>query len=131
MSYPNGLAFSPDFKKLFVAETSTKRIWVGDWNESSSSWLNVEEFCYTGGSVGPDGIAIAENGFLYAAIYGSSQVKIFDQNGSLSGSILVPGKNPTNCAFDPFGKLGLVITESQQGNIFSYATNLTGTLHKL
>ncbi|WP_199913374.1 SMP-30/gluconolactonase/LRE family protein [Flagellimonas amoyensis] len=126
--YPNGLAFDQDGTVLYVAETGTKHIWKGKWDSGAFTWKNPEIFTNTGGSVGPDGIAFDEEGLLYVAVFGSSKVHVYHQNGNLHKEIQLPGANPTNCAFDPNGKLGLVITEAEKGQLLSYATNSRGIL---
>ncbi|WP_418502381.1 SMP-30/gluconolactonase/LRE family protein [Flagellimonas sp.] len=126
--YPNGLALDQEKTALYVAETGTKRIWKGEWDSGAFTWKNPEIFTNTGGPVGPDGIAFDEEGLLYVAVFGSSKVHVYHQNGNLDKEIQLPGANPTNCAFDPFGKWGLVITEAEKGQLLSYATNSRGVL---
>ena len=41
------------------------------------------------------------------------------QDGRITGAIDLPGQNPTNCAFDPSGRLGLVVTEAEKGLLLS------------
>ncbi|KAB5488934.1 SMP-30/gluconolactonase/LRE family protein [Flagellimonas hadalis] len=126
--YPNGLALDQEKTALYVAETGTKHIWKGEWDSGDFTWKNPEIFTNTGGPVGPDGIAFDEEGLLYVAVFGSSKVHVYHQNGNLDKEIQLPGANPTNCAFDPFGKWGLVITEAEKGQLLSYATNSRGVL---
>jgi gluconolactonase len=41
------------------------------------------------------------------------------------------GKCPTNCAFDPIGNWGLVITEAEKGQIVSVNSNYRGIILSL
>lgn len=128
MLYPNGLAFSNNYKNLYVAETGTHNIWQFDWDLKTKTLSNESILCNTEGPIGPDGIALDEDGNLYVAVYGSSFIKIFNPNGQLLEKIPLPGKNPTNCALDPNGKLGLIITEAEKGNLIQVRINKKGIL---
>lgn len=117
--FPNGLAFSADGRQLVLAETYRHRLWVGDWNPETAAWTNARVWAEVGGPVGPDGMAFAANGDLYVAVYGSGRVKVVRPDGQLRTEHPLPGQNPTNCAFDPTGRLGLVVTEAEQGLLLS------------
>ena len=56
---------------------------------------------------------------LYVAVYGSGTIHVITKEGHIDKNIALPGNNPTNCAFDPSGKLGLVVTEAETGRILS------------
>jgi gluconolactonase len=126
--YPNGLAFTQNGQQLLVTETGKQQIWIGDWNATECSWTNRRVFANTGGAIGPDGMALDEAGYLYVAVYGDSCVRVFDPEGKYVSDIQVPGKNPTNCAFDPFQRWWLVVTESEKGNLISVPIMKKGIL---
>jgi gluconolactonase len=126
--YPNGLAFTPNRRQLLVAETGKQQIWTGDWNAAAGSWTNRRVFAHTGGEIGPDGMALDDEGFLYVAVYGDSCIRVFDPTGKYVNDIQVPGKNPTNCAFDPFERWWLVVTESEKGELLSIPIMKKGIL---
>lgn len=120
--FPNGLAFSPDGRDLVVAETYRQRIWRGGWQAETATWVEPKVWA-TGldGPPGPDGMAFAEDGTLFVAVYGSGSVFHLDPAGRIMERIALPGANPTNCAFDPSGALGLVVTEAETGRLLSLA----------
>jgi gluconolactonase len=126
--YPNGLALHANGQQLYIAETGTHRIWRGNWDSESLSWDAPSIFTETGGPIGPDGMAFDEEGRLYVAVFGSSSIHVYDQEGKLVQKIGLSGTNPTNCAFDPYGKLGLVITETEKGQLLSHQTELKGII---
>jgi DNA-binding beta-propeller fold protein YncE len=64
---------------------------------------------------------------LYVAVYGARHVKVLDSAGTVTAEIETPGRNPTNVAFDPAGSLGLVVTEAEQGCLWSYPDRTPGT----
>ena len=61
-----------------------------------------------------------ENEYLFAAVFNEHVINIYGKDGILVNSIPCSGTRPTSCAFDPSGKLGLVITEAEHGKIISY-----------
>jgi gluconolactonase len=117
--FPNGLALSPDGRHLIVAETRRQRLWRGRWDAARALWLAPRPWASVGGTIGPDGMAYAADGRLHVAIYSGGAVKVVAADGEVEEVIAVPGANPTNCAFDPSGALGLVVTEAENGRLFS------------
>jgi len=126
--YPNGLAFAPDNSTLFVAETGTKWIWKMRWDSLLHQVDGIEKFIATGGSIGPDGIAFSQDGHLFAAIYGSQHILSIDTKNKTTEKINTPGKNPTNCALDPQGIQGLIITEAEKGQLLQWNSTKKGLL---
>ena len=118
--FPNGLAFVNGGHSLILAETYRQRLWIGEWDPQRREWRNARIWAGdVTGAPGPDGMALGTDGLLYVAVYGSGQIKIFDAAGQQVGARDLPGKNPTNCAFDPAGPLGLVVTEAEHGELLS------------
>lgn len=118
--YPNGLAFLPNSRTLVVAETHRKRIWTGRWDSTGLNWINPTVWAETGpDGFGPDGLTLGPDNLLYAAIYGGSRLQVYKPTGTLADTIKLPGENPSNCAFDPTGRLGIVVTETQKGQLLS------------
>ena len=126
--YPNGLAFTGDGKFLFLAETHKHRIWKGAWDSNSCEWTDAAVYVETGGPIGPDGIALDDSENLHIAVFGSSQIKVGGKNGKIERVYQLPGTNPTNFAFDPSGKLGLVVTEADKGLLLSLPDVKSGGL---
>ena len=120
MLFPNGLAFSADGAKLYIAETYAQCIRSGDWNPQIPGWNDRGALFSTPGPNGPDGLAIDKDGNIYAAIYGQGQICIADSAGACLPPLATDGQNPSNCAFDPSGRLGLVVTEVATGRLLSY-----------
>lgn len=121
MHFPNGLALTPDGRDLIVAETLGQRLWRGRWDAEGMAWIDPRPWCDVGGApLGPDGMAWASDGLLYVALYGSGRVLAIDDAGRVVRAYATPGDKPTNLAFDPSGRLGMVVTEAVNGLLLSY-----------
>ena len=124
--FPNGLAFTPE-GDLVLAETRRQRLWRGVWDASARRWVDPAPLCATAGApIGPDGLAIDAEGRIFAAIYGAGLVEIFAPDGQRLGALTTPGANASNCAFDPSGRLGLVVTETARGEVLAFAADAPG-----
>lgn len=124
--FPNGLAFTRD-GDLIIAETRKQRLWRGTWRLGDQHWTDPAVLCETGGKpIGPDGLAIDTNGRIHVALYGVGMVEVFAADGARVGALSVPGANPSNCAFDPTGELGLVVTETERGELLSFPADVSG-----
>jgi gluconolactonase len=119
MAFPNGLALAPGGERLVIAETRRNRLWFGSWDARELRWTDASPGYDLGGPNGPDGMAFAADGSLYVAAFGSGCIKVVDAEGALDETIALPGARPTNCCFDPSGKLGLVVTEAETGTLLS------------
>jgi gluconolactonase len=115
LRFPNGLALTDGGAMLVVAETSRQRLWRGAWDASARIWRDPEPWAETGDGGGPDGMALGADGLLYVAIFGGGQVRAIGPDGRIAATHDIPGANVTNAAFDPSGRLGLVVTETERG----------------
>lgn len=98
---PNGLAFSPDEKKLYVADSGTPRhIRVFDVN--SDGTLNEGKVFCKIDKGGPDGIRTDSAGRVWSSA--GDGVHIFAPDGSLIGKILTPEAPANLCFGGPDGK---------------------------
>lgn len=112
-SRPNGIGLSPDEKTLYVAQSDkAKPIYqsfkVNDDKTLSDSKLLLDAKPLTGDPGMPDGMAIDQNGNLWAT--GPGGVLIITPEGKLLGRIMM-GKPTANCAFGEDGST-LFITSS-------------------
>ena len=120
--FPNGLAFTADGAGLVIAETYRQRLWRGTWNDATCEWCEPTVWAEgLHGAPGPDGMAFAADGSLWVAVYGSGGLVRVNAAGGVIDHHPAGGLNPTNCAFDPAGLLGLVVTEAEHGNLWSHS----------
>ena len=102
MSYPNGIAFSPDEKILYVANSDPQRaIWMAYDVQSDGTIANGRVFFDATARVGshkglPDGLKVDRQGNLWAT--GPGGVLVFSPDGKHLGTIDT-GEATANCAF--------------------------------
>ncbi|MDP2060969.1 MAG: SMP-30/gluconolactonase/LRE family protein, partial [Flavobacteriaceae bacterium] len=119
--FTNGLAFRADAKTLLFSETYKQQLWICEWDADKLELQNERPFAKAGsGPWGPDGISFDEQENLFVSVFNEGKINVYDKNGQLTNSISCHGNRPTSCAFDPVGKLGLVVTEAERGEIISY-----------
>ena len=103
LSRPNGIAFSPDYKTLYVANSDPKKaIWMAFDVKEDGTLENSRVFFDATDKVGklkglPDGLKVNADGFLFAT--GPGGVLIFAPKGKHLGTINT-GQATANCAFD-------------------------------
>lgn len=90
---PNGLAFAPDEKTLFVADTERGHIRAFDV-ASDGSLANGRVF--TDQAPGADGMKVDRDGTVYCAA--RDGLRVFDAAGKHLGTFATP-EQPTNCGF--------------------------------
>lgn len=125
--FPNGLAFADEGRTLIVAETYRQRLWKGDWDSDARRWIDPAPWVDVGGPVGPDGMALDADDRLWVAVYGSGAIAVVGRDGTIVDRLRVPGRNPTNVAFDPSGRLGLIVAEAEHGMLLSFSDLGPGT----
>lgn len=116
MDGPNGIAFSPDHRRLYVADTFQQQVWVFDVAADGSP-LGKCLFAETkpisenpAARSHPDGLKIDVDGNVYVAVV-ETGVWVFDRNGRNLGVIPVP-EPTTNVAFGDADGRTLYITAS-------------------
>jgi gluconolactonase len=93
LTRPNGIAFSPDEKYLYVNSTQPKKIWMR-YTVKPDGTLTDAKLLYDATSDnrpgGPDGMKVDVEGNIYSA--GPGGVWIFTPEGKPMATILVPGR---------------------------------------
>ncbi len=106
--YPNGIAFSPDEKTLFVCNTDQKlaiiRAYTLGADGMPTRFTTFFDFrsLFAPGVIGvPDGMKIDQAGNIFAA--GPGGHLVISPSGKLLGVIEIPGRYATNSAFGEDG----------------------------
>ena len=89
--YPNGIAFSPDEKKLYVASSRPEKFWMVYSVEANGSLSGGKKFfdaTSTPGEGVPDGMKVDRAGNIYAT--GPAGIMIFTPEAKLLGTIELP-----------------------------------------
>jgi gluconolactonase len=117
LASPNGMALSADERTLFVAITRGNCVLRVPLRNGAQLGKVGVHLHLSGGSGGPDGLAVDAAGRLAVAHYGLGGVWLFDQLGFLQAFVETPtGLGTTNVAFGPDGKT-LCITEASSGAV--------------
>ena len=105
---PNGLAFSPDERVLYVADTARRHVRAFDV-QADGTLANGRVFAETKSPQrgGPDGMKVDTAGRVY--VTGPGGTWVFDRAGKHLGTIVTP-EQPANCAFGGEGSRTLFIT---------------------
>lgn len=99
---PNGLAFSPDGRTMYLSDSHPSRqlIWAFDYDIDSGTPHNRRTFVDMNSHPGrPDGAAVDAEGCYWICAIDAGQVLRFTPDGKLDRSVSLPVKKPTMCAF--------------------------------
>jgi len=110
---PNSLAFSPDGRRMYFADTMRHVIWAYDYDPASGAATNERVFADTGAGR-PDGSCVDAEGCLWNAEYGGWRLVRYTSAGKVDRVVQLPVANPTCCCFGG-GDLGtLYVTTATQ-----------------
>jgi gluconolactonase len=125
MTRPNGIAFSPDEKYLYVSNSDEKkRVWMRYEVQPDGSVRNGKVFFDVTSDKDPgmpDGMKIDSLGNLYCA--GPSGIWIFSPAGKHIGTIK-PGEGPANCNWGGADRKTLYITA--QTSVYRISLSVVG-----
>jgi len=94
---PNGLAFSPDEKTLYIADTDRRHVRAFDVQpDGTLAHSRILAELKSDAPGGPDGMKVDVEGNLY--VTGPGGTWVFDPTGKHLGTIVTP-EGPANCAW--------------------------------
>ena len=99
---PNGLAFSPDGKTLYLSDShpDVQKIWAFDYDTDTGTPHNRRLFVDMSEHPGrPDGAAVDAEGCYWICGNDAGLIHRFTPQGKLDRSLTVPVKKPAMCAF--------------------------------
>lgn len=117
LAISNGLAFSPDGKWMYHADSPQRQIRRYPFHPQSGElgqgeqWIDLNAFGLPGV---PDGAAVDSLGRYWCALYGGAQVACFDPSGLHLFSIDLPCPHPTMVAFGGTDLRTLYVTTARQ-----------------
>ena len=119
---PNGLAFSPDGKVMYLSDShpGVQQIWAFDYDTDSGTPRNRRLFVDMNHHLGrPDGAAIDTDGCYWICGNDAGLVHRFTPTGKLDRSLVVPVKKPAMCAFGGPNLDTLFVTSIRPGGDIS------------
>ena len=116
ITIPNSLAWSPDGKKMYFADTPARRILVYDFDPDDGVPANPRTFVDLAGHPGrPDGATVDAEGCLWSALVHAGQVVRYTPQGREDRVITLPVTGVTSCAFGGARMETLFVTTATQG----------------
>ena len=95
---PNSLAFSPDGRTMYFADTWRNTIWCYDYDPDSGAATRERVFV-DAGKGRPDGSCVDAEGCLWNADYGASRLVRYTPAGKVDRTVDLPVTIPTCCCF--------------------------------
>lgn len=119
---PNGLAFSPDGRTMYLSDShpQVQVIWALDYDVHSGTpsnrrlWVDMRDMPGR-----PDGAAVDEDGCYWICGNDAGLVHRFTPQGRLDRSLRVPVKKPAMCAFGGSDMKTLFVTSIRPGGDLS------------
>jgi len=111
----NGLAFSPDRRTMYHADTPTRTIHAWDFDAATGDIANCRIFAqFQGETDRPDGGAVDREGCYWSAFYRGGKVVRLSPRGEIVAEFAVPAMCPTMCAFGGPDLKTLFVTSARQ-----------------
>jgi sugar lactone lactonase YvrE len=100
VSTSNGLAWSPDGKTMYHADTGSGTIWAHDYDSATGKAENRRVFAQVEvAQGGPNGACVDADGFYWCALFANSCLLRIDPKGKIERRVPMPVKYPTMPAF--------------------------------
>lgn len=113
---PNGVAFSPDDRTMYFADTPKQKIWAFDFDLQEGVLSNRRLFVDLEGNPGrPDGSIVDAEGFLWNAEFNGGRIVRYAPNGSVDRIIEMPVTNITCIGFGGEDYTDMYVTTAWQG----------------
>jgi sugar lactone lactonase YvrE len=115
LGIPNTLAWSPDHKRFYFADSLQGQIYVYDYDVDSGDIHNKRLFFDAPGYGIPDGSAIDVDGCVWNARWDGGAILRITPEGQVDRVMTLPVPRPTSCAFGGRGLETLYITSATLG----------------
>jgi sugar lactone lactonase YvrE len=128
---PNAIAWSPDRKLMYFADSSEGRLYSCDYDSASGQLKNKQVFFDAREFGIPDGAAVDVEGNIWSARWGGGCVIQIGPDGTLKRIIGLDSLNATSCAFGGCDLRSLYITSAAEkgdrnGAVYMYRTDVPG-----
>ena len=110
---PNSLAWSPDGRTMYFADTN--RHTIRAWDYAPATGIATQERVFADTGTGrPDGSCVDADGCLWNAEYGAGRLVRYTPAGKVDRTIELPVANPTCCCFGGDRLDELFVTTARQ-----------------
>jgi sugar lactone lactonase YvrE len=111
LTLSNGLGFDPSGERLYLADTLRQVVNVYDYTQVVP--VQVGAFAVAPGY--PDGLTIDDDGFVWVAVWGESEVRRYSPDGVLDARLPLAARNVTAPAFVGEALDTLIVTTATEG----------------
>ncbi|WP_217654043.1 SMP-30/gluconolactonase/LRE family protein [Variovorax sp. OV329] len=109
----NGIAFSPEGKTLYLADSRQHTVFAYDFDLDSGAIRNRRVFVTTHAVGGrPDGATVDSQGYYWCALVHGGAIARFAPDGRLDRRVELPVRHPTMCSFGGPGLDVLYVTSA-------------------
>lgn len=112
---PNMLAWSPDLKRFYWADSLRGEIWLYDFDADTGAVCNKRLFFHSSQYGVPDGSAVDVEGCLWNARWDAGVILQITPDARVNRVIPLPVPRPTSCAFGGSGLDTLFVTSARIG----------------
>jgi sugar lactone lactonase YvrE len=139
LTISNGIGWSPDGSTMYLADSGPGCVFAFDFDEPAGELSSRRVLIELDAGEGvPDGLTVDDQGCLWVAVYGGSEVRRYSPSGALLERVPVPARQVTSCCFGgPLGTTLFITTarerfgedESREqplaGSVFAVPTTMT------
>jgi sugar lactone lactonase YvrE len=111
---PNSLAWSPDGRTMYFADSLRYAIFAYDFEVVSGRMSNERTFVETRAPGFPDGSTVDAEGYVWNAEFNAWRVVRYAPDGRIDRVIALPAERPTSCAFGGPNLNVLYVTTASQ-----------------
>ncbi len=99
IAIPNSIAWSPDDRTMYFADTVDRTIFAYDFDPAAGAIHRRRVFASTTGAGSPDGSTVDADGFLWNAEWGAARLVRYSPDGRIDRTVALPVRYPTSCNF--------------------------------
>ncbi|MFH9075259.1 SMP-30/gluconolactonase/LRE family protein [Streptomyces alboflavus] len=111
----NGIAWSPDDRRMYFVDTPTRRVDVLDYDLASGTAVNRRPFVDLADVEGvPDGLCVDADGGVWVALFRGGAVRRYTPEGRLDREIRFPVSLTTACGFGGPDLTELYVTSARR-----------------
>jgi sugar lactone lactonase YvrE len=137
---PNGIAWSPDGRTMYLCDTWIRRIFVFDFDSEEGVPRNRRLFAELTGEQGyPDGLTVDSEGFVWNAHYDGWRITRYAADGRVDRAVALPVQHVTSVTFGGSDLRTLFVTSAgmrlsdaqraaqpEAGNLFALQVEVPG-----